>query len=50
MKDNYAIRSVEKSKKPAKSVQEAAELFSKLSPAAQQAILDMIKDLMKKNS
>lgn len=48
MKDTYAIRSVEESKKPAKSVQEAADLFTKLSPAAQDKIIDLIKSLLSK--
>ena len=49
MKGNYANRSVEKGQTPAKvDVKEAAELFSKMSPAAQEKIIDLIKSLLSK--
>ncbi|MBQ6053030.1 MAG: hypothetical protein IJL30_07095 [Clostridia bacterium] len=48
MKGNNATCSVEKDQKPAKvDVNEAASLFSRLSPEAQKAIVEMLKDLLK---
>lgn len=48
MKGNYATCSVEKCQKPAKAdVKEAASLFSRLPPKEQEAIIEMIKDLLK---
>ena len=48
MRDNYAHFPVEKKQKPAKvDVKEAVSLFSRLSPEAQKAIIEMLKDLLK---
>ena len=48
MKGNYATCSVEKGQTPAKvDVNEAVILFSRLSPKAQEAIIEMLKDLLK---
>jgi hypothetical protein len=46
MKDNYAFAEIVQ--KPAKvDVNEAVSLFSRLSPEAQEAIIEMLKDLLK---
>lgn len=49
MKDNYVKSSVERREKQAiVDIKEAAELFSKMSPAAQEKIIDLIKSLLLK--
>lgn len=50
MKDTYADRKSQRNEKTAKSdVEIAAELFSELSPANQQAVLDLVKNLVSQN-
>lgn len=49
MNGNYANCFVEKEQKPARiDIKEASELFSKMSPAAQEKIIDLIKSLLSK--